>query len=456
MDGSRLPRAFFISAFVALTFSFGPLPSLVADSLQLLVQEESALQTRLDLIDQAVCSIDIATFQLSDDATGGQIISALVDAAARGVSVRILVDAHPGSNNLPKPLMSFLLQRGLEIRERPVDVRYQIDIGRPRLHDKLFLIDRSVLIIGGRNIEQEFFGIGCERYVDLDLLYTGCQTDAIACYFDQRWNECVTGQPRLSGREPHKSMKKQKHQAWNHLSREEATIAIESWLSERATSPLAACNFPCHRDIEYPALDVESSCVEFLHDCVGGLKSNPAAISQRIHQAIRSARRCVTLSTPYFVLTPTFEKILNELVDRGIQVRVITNSLESTDQVVAHAGYVNARRRLLRRGIQLFEYQGPHTLHTKLIMIDNRVSIVGSHNLDPLSERRNSEVALLIRDSAVAAQVASVQQELFRQSQNMSNENLLRYEARESDANPKELHEFQRLRLATPFIKKYL
>jgi putative cardiolipin synthase len=456
MHGNRLVKKFSFVLAAAILLSWVSVASVRADTVQLLCEEEVALQTRLDFIHQAVSTIELSTFVLSDDCTGGQILAALIDAAERGVCVRIIVDGHPGSNNLPKPLIAYLIGHGVALRERPIDVRYKVELGRPRIHDKLLVVDRSVLIIGGRNCADEYFGFGCERQVDLEVLYVGCRASEVTDYFEQRWSECLTAQPRLSGREATKTLSSQAHPEWNKMACEQAIPAIDAWLAERRTAPLAAKNYPCKCGLNASTVEIESACVEFEHDLVGEPKSHPQASTTSIHGIIRSACRSVQLASPYFVTTPTFFNLLDQLTDRGVRVSVLTNSLESTNQIFAHSGYANARRRHIRNGIRLYEFRGKDTLHTKLIIVDHAITVLGSHNLDPLSERTNSEVGFVIRSPEFAAMATEVYSNLLRHSNDMNDERLFRYEARERRASSDELHKFQRLRLAAPFVKKYL
>jgi cardiolipin synthase C len=340
------------------------------------------------------------------------------------------------------------------LRERPVDVRYKVELGRPRLHDKLFIIDNTAMIMGGRNLEQDFFGVGCRLYVDIDFLVTGEPVPCASRYYNQRWQECVSAQPRLSGEEAKKMLKKQVHKHWNSMSYEDAYCEIDCWLSQLSASPLMASNLPCRE--RFPMPDQQPCSMEFLHDCVGGSKQDSAAISQRIFTSLRQAKRSIQLSTPYFVISNELQDILRDASHRGVSVTILTNSLESTDQVVAHAGYANQRRFLVRHGIQVLEYQGNRPLHAKMILIDGHTTILGSHNLDMLSEKRNSEVAMLVRDPAFAVQANEVYRSFVRGSDRVERGELFRLEARESDASNEKRKEFQKLRIVAPFIKRYL
>lgn len=425
-----------------------------SNSLRFLVSETEALSTRLGLIEQASTSISIASYQIRDDECGGQLLAALLDAASRGVEVRLLVDAHPNSNNLPKPLMRYLVEHGVCLKERPFDVRSKLELGRPRLHDKLFIVDSSTFIIGGRNLERDYFGLGNRRYIDYDVIVLGPLTCEIEAYYNERWNEPQSATPRLTGREEPKMLKKQVHAHWNQLNYCEAVPEIEAWLADLRSRPLQASDLPCRDSVDVREHD--SCCVEFLRDFSYTSKRDPAAISSRIIDEIKSAKHSICISTPYFVAPIYLRQALIDASRRGVKVTLLTNSLESTDQVVVHAGYSNVRRNLIRNGIQVYERRGKDPLHAKLIVIDEHKTILGSHNLDMLSMKRNSEVGLLVNGSSFATEAISHYQSLLNQSNYLNEERLFRYEKRTTSAEEDKLEQYQRLRLVAPFIRRYL
>lgn len=428
--------------------------SVSANTLRYLVRETDALSTRLELIDRATVSISIATYQIRDDSSGGQLLAALVDAAGRGVDVRLLVDAHPNSNNLPKPLMRYLVERGVAVKERPFDVRTKLELGRPRLHDKLFIVDSRHLIIGGRNLEQDYFGLGNRKYLDFDVAVEGDVVREVEAYFYTRWNEADSATPRLAGREEPKMLKKQVHALWNNLSYCEVVPEIDAWLEQFRGDALQACDLPCHNHVDLRSHD--TCCVEFLRDFTNGSKRSPEAISSRIIKEIKSARHSITIATPYFVVPLYLRRELVAASKRGVKVTLLTNSLESTDQVVVHAGYANIRRSLIRAGIQIHEMRGSEILHAKLIVIDSYKTIIGSHNLDMLSMKRNSEVGLLVKSSTFADDAMMLYESLMMTSKCINNERLFRYESRNHDYHDDKLGDFKRLRFVAPFIRRYL
>ena len=141
---------------------------------------------------------------------------------------------------------------------------------------------------------------------------------------------------------------------------------------------------------------------------------------------------------------------------RGVQIRILTNSLESTDHASVHAGFANERRWMLRAGITIYEFRGPNRLHAKSMVIDQRITMVGSYNFDQLSEKRNSEVAIIVTDCNFANQVASSISVHRSQASELHRNDLFRYEARKSNVPTEQLRRYQRLRIAAPFIERYL
>jgi putative cardiolipin synthase len=434
--------------------SFGSRGFASSHSIQFLASETEALAARLRLVENASTSICIATYQIRDDNSGGQLIAALLDAAGRGVEVRLLIDAHPNSNNLPKPLMRYLVEHGIGLKERPFDVRTKLELGRPRLHDKLFLVDSAALIIGGRNLEQDYFGLGKRRYIDYDVIVRGAVVCEAEAYFEERWNESQSATPRIVGREELKMRKKQIHAYWNDQSYCDVVPKIEAWLAELKASPLQASDLPCRGSIE--TREYESSCVEFLRDFPNGSKRAPEAISSRILDEIKSAKQSISISTPYFVAPIYLRRALMDASHRGVKVTLLTNSLASTDQVVVHAGYANVRRNLVRHGIQVYEQRGNDPLHVKLIVIDGHKTIIGSHNLDMLSMKRNSEVGLLVHGVEFANEALTMYRSLLVRSTHLNDERLFLYEKRNASGDEDKLKQYQGLRFVAPLIRRYL
>ena len=120
-----------------------------------------------------------------------------------------------------------------------------------------------------------------------------------------------------------------------------------------------------------------------------------------------AARESVIIDSPYLVPSEAFLTSLRQALARGVHVRILTNSLASTDNLWPQSGYVGHKSSLVRSGVELWEYRGPDCLHAKTAVIDGETVVVGSYNLDYLSEKLNTELALVVRDPALAAEMRS-------------------------------------------------
>ncbi len=426
-----------------------------ASSVKLLHSEIEAFEKRIELIEGSQSAIDLSSYEISDDNTSGRILSALLSAAERGVAVRVMVDGHIGNNRMPKLLMQYLIERGIAIRERPLDVRYQVELGRPRLHDKLLIVDRTRMITGSRNQVEVHFGLGSKKRLDRDVYVDGRPACQAADYFEQRWNDPKSGQPDLVRTEAAKMLKRQIHPEWNAMPREQAFEEIGDWLANQPCGVMPAQDL-CGSSIHYDASEIDDCNLRFLHDFVCESKNASGAISPVILSLIRQARRSVEIESPYLAISKELKSILLDAAHRGVQIRILTNSLQATDQPPVHAGFANERRWMLKAGIKIHELQGPNMLHAKSMVIDGRIAMVGSYNFDMLSEKRNSEVALVVTDCHFANQVSSSIAAHRSQATEVHRGNLFRYEAKQSNVTKEELHRFQRLRIVAPLIERYL
>ena len=115
-------------------------------------------------------------------------------------------------------------------------------------------------------------------------------------------------------------------------------------------------------------------------------------------ETIGRAQEDVNIVSPYLIPTPKLMAAFSNLRQRGVRVRIITNSLHSTDNLFTQAGYRNLRQQMVAMGIEIYEYNGPDTIHAKVVVVDNRIAIIGTYNLDPRSERLNREVGIKIID----------------------------------------------------------
>ena len=124
-----------------------------------------------------------------------------------------------------------------------------------------------------------------------------------------------------------------------------------------------------------------------------------------IIDALRRATHSIVIETPYLVPSKELIELLEKKLSEGVYVLIVTNSLRSIDGVLPHAGYIKYRRRLIRAGIDMREYKGPDALHAKSVVVDGRVALVGSYNVDPRSANLNTEVMCVADDEEMAREL---------------------------------------------------
>ncbi len=433
--------------------------SFAQDAVRLLSDDSTSLLHRLDLIDAANHEVFLSTYEVGDDPVALKILSKLRAAAARGVCVRLIVDGHGKNNLMPKPLMRHLIASGVDVREHLPDIRYRLDIGRQRMHDKLLIVDGQQMLIGGRNTKANYYGMAKENFLDREIYLVGKTAQHARNYFLQRWQASTSGRPTLDRKETNGVREEQNHACLNDLPCEQAVACAAKLLDQAEVAELPLSDSCCHHHGLQCQCEAYHSiaCIRFLHDLPEQPKDHPAAIACQLNQLVSRAQSCIMLETPYPVFSDELRKSLLDARERNVQITIITNSLETTNKTVAHAQYANERHWLRRAGIQLWELKGCRCMHAKSLVIDGRISMIGSYNFDLLSETRNSEVAVVMDDCAFADALMEQMNQHRRMAQPVPQDGpLLRFDAKSNSVENEELREVQILRIVTPFIKKYL
>lgn len=343
------------------------------------------------------------------------ILALLRDAARRGVRVRLLIDAQ--WNRIPEALQAHLVAEGVGIREyhpfRPWKPRWWTR----RLHDKILVVDGEHLVVGGRNIESPYYGrgreVGRRDYVDRDAYVVGASASKALAYFDAVWTggrvrktDLGPHAPSRLGRRCELRMTEEDRARCARLLREareaieEARLVLDAHRSGLDGDDL----FRASERLPPAAAASEVGPVRFLHDPPEGKRAG-AGIGLALLDLFDRAERRIAIESPYLVPSKALRRALERARDRGVRVRILTNSLASTDNVLAQAGYAGRKDDLVGLGVELWEFGGPESLHSKSAVLDDRILIVGSFNLDPRSEKLNSEVAVVVDDPASAARV---------------------------------------------------
>ena len=376
-----------------------------------------ALLARAALADFAERSIDVQYYVYAADASGIVLTDRLVAAAGRGVRVRLLID----DNNLIKAEGRLAALTGYSNVEIRVFNPYRIRIrwlrlvesiarfGRVqrRMHNKIFAVDSSLLVVGGRNIGDHYFDRDAAmNFRDVELVCAGGVAAAATHSFDAYWNS-----------------------VW--------AVPIEAFLRRAPTAADAAITAGALRDEAarcvardgaLPAVQAKIRALlehaSFEHWGVAELVADrPEKIDERrradspllarVYRLWRDAEREVLVESAYLVPLRKGTRVIAARARAGIRVRMLTNSLASTDVPAVHSGYVKRRRRLLAAGVELYEFQvAAHrrplerryfkrlataaSLHSKVMVIDRRLTWIGSFNIDPRSALINTELAVIV------------------------------------------------------------
>ena len=402
-----------------------------------------ALDARLQLIQRAQVSLDLQYYHFAADSTGHAVLRALRDAAARGVRVRVLIDDlyTGGADTL---WLSFAAHQGVQVRlfnpfttarDSGPAGRFAAapwDWGRTnhRMHNKLFVADGAWALFGGRNTADIYFlKLEADNFIDIDVLAAGALVQPLQAQFDRYWN-APTAYPLAA------IARAQKGPAGDaaglQAAFEQRTEPAQAEL--RMPAQLAPKDVlgqpPVGRQLDDAHIDLLAGRAQVLADHPekplqggpGGELMN-SSVTYGVYQAMQVAQRDVLASSPYFVPGREGLALLLGLRQRGVDVRVLTNSLASTDEALVHLAYARYRKALLGAGVQLFELSQQRVkenmrmflfgaalgrLHAKTVVVDQRFAFIGSMNLDPRSATLNTELGALIDSPALAGQLKTL------------------------------------------------
>lgn len=390
-----------------------------------------ALAARLWLAEKAEKTLDLQYYIFHGDKTGSLLAEALLRAADRGVRVRVLLDdiytyrneadimalySHPNIEiRLFNPFFfrggNPLLQLGQYLRD---------DRLNRRMHNKLFAADNQFAITGGRNIGDEYF-VAHEAFsfVDLDVMASGPVVAELSDSFDTYWaSPAVIPARALPGYKD----------ARGRLPALRATLLARKAELDQSDygRELTAVRFEQRLlSGELPAYSGTARVVADLPEKVEGNARASELLVGHLAGLGTDAKREVIVISPYFVPGRMGLDWMGYMRARGMQVRVLTNSLAASDVPVVHAGYAKYRKALLEMGVELHELKPrPNTprkkkriigsgssrasLHTKSLVFDRERVFIGSFNFDPRSAWLNTELGLIIESRPAAQKVAEM------------------------------------------------
>jgi putative cardiolipin synthase len=404
---------------------------------RLLANGMEAFLMRAVLAELAERTLDLQYYIFRNDDTGGLLTEALIHAADRGVRVRLLVDdlnlvaredevsaldSHPGIE--VRIFNPFIARAGSPLARLAGFLAHPVRLNR-RMHNKSFIADNQCAIVGGRNIGDEYFDANRDfGFGDLDVFAVGPVTHEISASFDVYWNSAFAYPLGAVGFRASATgwMDRLRARLSGHLNRMRET----DYAKGLRETDLAKQLIERRLSIEW----ARAKLIVDVPEKVEGRADSGALPIEQLRALAEKAAGEVILVSPYFVPGREGVTALCQLRSRGVRVRILTNSLASSDVAAVHAGYSRYRAALLEGGIEIHEFKpilptrrksrriifgsAWSSLHAKIYVFDRKRAIIGSLNLDPRSVYLNTELALDVDSSPLAGQIAEAFEELIQ------------------------------------------
>ena len=426
---------------------------------------ELAFTSRMTLIRAAEKTLDLQYYAIHADDTTDRLFAALREAAARGVRVRILLDDfNTADKNVQVLKLAF--EKNIEMRLfNPLPSsrgsglwRIVSSLGdaarlQRRMHNKIFVADNAVAITGGRNLGDTYFGQSDGvNFVDIDVLAAGRIARDLSRSFDQYWNNPLAYPVQsLVSVKDIEALKAKPVTATassneNPMPPASEPAPLDANTSNKTTVTRVAVD-PAGLTTTIAALpdSTDLRMLSWTWAAATMLVDKPSKIADDADAAEESntttvdgllslmalAKTDLLVVSPYFVPGPEMMKQFADIRQRGVRVRILTNSLASNDAVAAHAGYARYREGLIALGVEMYEMRSEQrgtvasfgsgsgssgsssgasraSLHAKAVVVDNFLLVVGSMNLDLRSKLQNSEVAVVIRNRKLASEATAL------------------------------------------------
>jgi len=406
-----------------------------------------SMVARAWLSEYAEKTIDIQYFIFSTDNIGLIACDYLIRAADRGVKVRIIVDdimvdadiqdllTFDSHENITVKIYNPGVNLGKNIFNKIEKFTTDFRSANQRMHNKTFIVDGKVIITGGRNIADEYFDYDHEyNFRDRDILLLGKVSENVNKSFDEFWNSSLSVDVTHLIKED--SSKIYSENRFKNLH-DYACNPDNFWPQVRERIENLPTTF---NSIQNSGDLVWLEDVEFISDLPGknngknGLGGGGISTSVLI-DLVKNAKSSIEIQTPYLITSELSQNLFREAFERGVKIRILTNSLASTDNVEAFSSYQTDREKLLETGVRIFEFRPDAEeririltgelqekldhrpifgLHAKSMVIDNKITVIGTFNLDPRSANLNTECIVIVHSDKISKGVLKGMEEEFK------------------------------------------
>ncbi len=409
-----------------------------------LEEGDEAMITRAWLCASAERTIDVQYFIFSSDNVGLIAVDYLLRAADRGVQVRVIVDdimveadadellaldSHP---NLSVKIYNPNANTGKNIPQKLWNMTTDFRDFNQRMHNKTFIVDGQAVITGGRNIADEYFDYDhAYNFRDRDVLLVGRTARDVQASFNLFWNSPLSVPVNGVVDEAYYQLNSKTKFAWLH---QYACNPDNFWPQVRERIDAMPATF---KKLQHDKRLVWVDSISFVSDNPGknsgaeGLAGGGLS-TQALIDLVNSARKSIQIQSPYLITTEVSQDLFRSAIARGVEIHILTNSLSSTDNLEAFSGYQRERETLLNMRVHIYEFKPDAAvrfrimsgalqrvmnftpvfgLHAKSMVVDDKVAVIGTFNLDPRSANLNTECVTVIRDATIARALSAAMQE---------------------------------------------
>lgn len=390
-----------------------------------------AIASRIQLIEKSEKKLDLQYYIWDNDKIGSLALYKIIQAADRGVKVRLLMD-----DNNAKAMESIYLaldqHQNIDVklfnpykfrRLRPIDMVLDLKRINRRMHNKIFTADNQITLIGGRNMSNQYYNVSDNyQFSDVDVMLVGQAVDDITHSFDEYWNHSYAYPVRNIVNHQQYTLRYESLKAQLYTHYQEITVQNYLDLSNRT-----------HDFDQWLNNNIQLDWVkaEVIKDSPDKIKAKAKKEQQLNFQMIKHLempKSTVDIISAYFVPERTGEKRLSAIAQTGVEVRVLTNSFKANDVALVHAFYANYRKDLLKNGVQLYEFLpalpeelqnknnlriskdskvslkglSRSSLHAKMLALDDKQVFIGSFNFDPRSANLNTEIGVILNSKSLA------------------------------------------------------
>ena len=378
-------------------------------TLTLLDTGVESLEARLRLIDEAKETIELESFIYELDEASQMLTQRLVDAANRGVKVRVLVDFAGPVFKLQPQYAQRLARHNIQVRYYNTTHTVRFVSVQHRSHRKLLIIDQKQVITGGRNIGNDYFNLSTSySFLDSDILIRGPIAAAVRTSFDTYWESSLASSPKA-------------------VPDDHEITVLDSFFSPsvKLKNFEQKLNEAMDR-IRPQRMEYECRDLTFATDHPGVLMNN-RQVYYRLAEILKEAKHSVVAESPYFILRTDGLELLESISQRGIKPVLLTNGLKATDAYYTVSATALVLDEVAQTKAEIYVYNGEPPaqpnhlaqpiptrwgLHAKRAVIDQRHTLIGTYNIDPRSANLNSEVMIVCRDNPelAKAMLANMQQ----------------------------------------------